>query len=181
MVRNFNTLEIILDYSVRYPNFYLCRGNHDMLLEANVGKFDDEGKRMKRFVQSYGGDSLVDKWGGFEAELGLLAMQGNTVFSHTFGTNPLDLEAIRTRDRAEQQKVVWGDHTKLPIDKLEALYETNCRNLGISPEDSVWCVGHRAVDPGLEQQLGGRLIHLNDAKDLPVGWLDGRFQRFIEL
>ncbi|MDD2871483.1 MAG: metallophosphoesterase [Candidatus Gracilibacteria bacterium] len=181
--RNIFTLELLGELSDKYPNFYMCRGNHDFTKEGNARKYAYETADLRGFIVNKYGNDFLDLWDSFENQLGIIATQkkNNLIVSHTFGKHEIDKELVKKRDEKTEKILVLSDNQKCSEVELETSFQKSCSSFGYDPNMTKWIIGHRRIDDlvNYESQIGGKLLQINDKYRQLVGFIkDGNFTAF---
>ena len=88
MIATLSTLCAIMSLKILFPqNFHFLKGNHENILNSNLGgdyafyKYADEGEMVKRFIQEYYDEKLLNLIAQYENLLPLVAYGKNYVCS----------------------------------------------------------------------------------------------------
>lgn len=181
--RNIFTLELLWELSDKYPNFYMCRWNHDFTKEWNARKYAYETADLRGFIVNKYWNDFLDLWDSFENQLWIIATQkkNNLIVSHTFWKHEIDKELVKKRDEKTEKILVLSDNQKCSEVELETSFQKSCSSFWYDPNMTKWIIWHRRIDDlvNYESQIWGKLLQINDKYRQLVWFIkDGNFTAF---
>ena len=169
MIVTLSTLCALMSLKISFPeNFHFLKGNHENILNSNFGgdyafyKYADEGEMVKRFIQEYYDEKLLNLIAQYENLLPLMAYGKNYVVSHA---EPADFYTTEQLvDARFEDSVVEGliwtrngqvkKSTVVPI-LNELLGKKAARK-------ALYFSGHRPVKENYALRQNGKLVQIHN-------------------
>ena len=171
MIATLSTLCAIMSLKILFPeNFHFLKGNHENILNSNLGgdyafyKYADEGEMVKRFIQEYYDEKLLNLIAQYENLLPLVAYGKNYVVSHAEPADTFTTEQLI--DARFEEGVVEGliwtrngqvkKQTVVPI-MNELLGKKNAKK-------AFYFSGHRPVKEDYALRQNGKLVQIHNPR-----------------
>ena len=169
MIATLSTLCAIMSLKILFPeNFHFLKGNHENILNSNLGgdyafyKYADEGEMVKRFIQEYYDEKLLNLIAQYENLLPLVAYGKNYVVSHaepadTFTTEQL----IDARfEEGVVEALIWTRNGQV---KKQTVVPIMNELLGKkSAKKALYYSGHRPVKENYALRQDGKLVQIHN-------------------
>ena len=171
MILNLSTLCALMSLKIAYPeNFHFLKGNHENILNCSYGgdfaffKFADEGEMVKKFIQEYYDEQLLNELSRYENLLPLAAYGKNYVVSHA------EPAAAYTREqlidaRFDEEVVaglIWTRNGQVKKSTAESMLK---ELLGkVSAKKALYFTGHRPVKENYALRQNGKLVQIHNPR-----------------
>ena len=171
MTANLSTLCAIMSLKIAYPeNFHFLKGNHENILNSNLGgdyafyKYADEGEMVKRFIQEYYDEKLLNLIAQYENLLPLAAYGKNYVVSHAEPAAAYTAEQLIDArfEEGVVEGLIWTRNaqvkksTVVPI-MNELLGKKNAKK-------AFYFSGHRPVKEDYALRQNGKLVQIHNPR-----------------
>ena len=171
MTANLSTLCAIMSLKITYPeNFHFLKGNHENILNSNLGgdyafyKYADEGEMVKRFIQEYYDEKLLNLIAQYENLLPLAAYGKNYVVSHAEPAAAYTAEQLIDArfEEGVVEGLIWTRNaqvkksTVVPI-MNELLGKKNAKK-------AFYFSGHRPVKEDYALRQNGKLVQIHNPR-----------------
>ena len=169
MIVTLSTLSALMCLKIQFPeNFHFLKGNHENILNSNLGgdyafyKYADEGEMVKRFIQEYYDEKLLNLIAQYENLLPLVAYGKNYVVSHAEPAAAYTKEQLIDArfDDSVVEGLIWTRNgqvkksTVVPI-MNELLGKKSARK-------AMYFSGHRPVKENYALRQDGKLVQIHN-------------------
>ena len=169
MIATLSTLCAVMSLKIMYPeNFHFLKGNHENILNSSLGgdyafyKYADEGEMVKRFVQEYYDDKLLNLISQYENLLPLLAYGKNYVVSHAEPAAAFTTEQLIDArfDDSVVEGLIWTRNGQV---KKSTVVPIMNELLGKkAAKKAMYFSGHRPVKENYALRQEGRLVQIHN-------------------
>ena len=169
MIATLSTLCAIMSLKILFPqNFHFLKGNHENILNSNLGgdyafyKYADEGEMVKRFIQEYYDEKLLNLIAQYENLLPLVAYGKNYVVSHAEPADTFTAEQLIDArfEEGVVEGLIWTRNGQV---KKQTVVPIMNELLGKkSAKKALYFSGHRPVKENYALRQDGRLVQIHN-------------------
>ena len=169
MIVTLSALCALMSLKIQFPeNFHFLKGNHENILNSNLGgdyafyKYADEGEMVKRFIQEYYDEKLLNLIAQYENLLPLVAYGKNYVVSHAEPAAAYTREQLIDArfDDSVVEGLIWTRNGQV---KKSTVVPIMTELLGKKlAKKAMYFSGHRPVKEGYALRQDGRLVQIHN-------------------